>query len=558
LVLLIGETPAVGQPTVQLGRAPAPVIATGDVTAHSAVLWAQAEQPGTLRLDLIEANGNGSEPQRFDREVTAESDFSVKVEVSGLRPGTLYRWRAAVLGPAADEPVSEAEPSAEGRVSPTGAGVDAAVAAESGADAPGHASPRPISAEATSADGGEEGVEGIAGEPALGQFRTAPEPYEAVPVRFTWGGDLAGQNVCRDTERGFEILGAIRDSAPDFFVGLGDMIYADGLCEAVGRYGNAQIPASFGKATDLAGYRAHWRYSRADPGLRRLLAETAYYAVWDDHEVVNDFGPLHDTRDHPPYRSGEHLLPIGLAAMLEQNPIREDPLTPKRLYRGFRWGQHLELLLLDTRQYRDANTAPDSAERPKTLLGREQLTWLEHRLESSDATWIVVASSVPLSVPTGWPPEGGRDGWADLGGTGGFEQELRRILADAAANGRDKLLFIAADVHFGAGFRYRPFPDRPKFVVHELIAGPLSAAVGSIQEYDPDLGTERMFLHAPESRAAVGDYAEARRWFSFGELRVDAAGELTATLRGVDGEPLYSLRLSPASATRLAEAPGLD
>jgi hypothetical protein len=39
---------------------------------------------------------------------------------------------------------------------------------------------------------------------------------------------------------------------------------------------------------------------------------------------------------------------------------------------------------------------------------------------------------------------------------------------------------------------------------------------------------------------------------SLGELRIDAAGELTATLRGVDGEPLYTLRLTPASATRIA------
>ena len=88
--------------------------------------------------------------------------------------------------------------------------------------------------------------------------------------------------------------------------------------------------------------------------------------------------------------------------------------------------------------------------------------------------------------------------------------------------------------------------------MHELVAGPLSAGVNSTSEFDPDLGAERLFQHAPASRDAVTDYAEARKWFSFGELRIDAAGELTATLRGVDGEPLYTLRLTPASTTRIA------
>ena len=419
-------------------------------------------------------------------------------------------------------------------------------------------------------------------------FRTAPDAYAAAAVRLIWGGDLGGQNVCRDAEQGFEVFSAIGRAEPDLFVGAGDMIYADGLCEAVGRYGNPQIPASFGKAADLQGFRAHWRYSRADPGLRRLLATTPYYPVWDDHEVVSEFGPLHDTRDEAPYRAGEHLLSPGLTAMLEQNPVGENPLTPKRLYRSVRWGQHLELLLLDTRQYRDANQAQDSPERPKTLLGREQLTWLKERLANSDATWVVVVSSVPLSIPTGRTTEGAPDGWADPSGEQGFEQELRALLGHAALFGRDRLLFISADVHYGAAFRYTPFPARPGFVVHELVSGPLSAGIGSKvlaensadasldvgPDLGPDLGpdiganagadvdpgdregllqgVEQLFEHAPASGDAVVDYAEARLWFNFGEIAIDAAGELTATLRGVDGALLYELRLTPASAMRLA------
>jgi phosphodiesterase/alkaline phosphatase D-like protein len=545
-----------------LDRAPAPVIAAGDVTEDSAVLWVQADRVGTVMVELASDEASDSPPLQFQRQIDPDADYTVKIRVDGLTPATRYRWRAAVVS--APEPSLGAEPSADS------------------------AAQGPMPDE-------------IVGGQALGTFSTAPDPYAAAPVRLIWGGGLAGQNVCRDAERGFEIFAAIGKAVPDLLVGAGDMIYADGLCEAVGRYGNPQIPASFGKATDLQGFRAHWRYSRADLGLRRLLAETAYYPLWDDHEVIKDLGPLHDTRDEPPYRAGEHLLPPGLTAMLEQNPIGENPLTPKRLYRGVRWGQHLELLLLDTRQYRDANSAPDSPERPKTLLGREQLTWLKQRLATSDATWVVVVSSVPLSIATGSSSDAGRDGWSDPDGRTGFGQELRAILEHAALFGRDKLLFVSADANYGAAFRYTPFRDRPGFVVHELVSGPLSAGIGSsgdvvahagvgsdaasdvdrdgglandprddLQGGDPPskpfsdprnnqgrrdkprLGVEQLFEQAPASRDAVVNYAEARGYFNFGEIAIDAAGELTATLRDVDGAPLYVLRLTPASATRLA------
>ncbi len=86
---------------------------------------------------------------------------------------------------------------------------------------------------------------------ARGSFRTAPPANFPAPVRFAFGGDIAGQNVCRDRELGFPIVRVLRDRAArvpvtqskksigyDFFIGLGDMIYADNRCEEAGMYGN--------------------------------------------------------------------------------------------------------------------------------------------------------------------------------------------------------------------------------------------------------------------------------------------------------------------------------
>ena len=378
-----------------------------------------------------------------------------------------------------------------------------------------------------------------------GSFRTAPEDDDAARVRLAFGGDVAGQNVCRDAREGFPIMDTIRAFRPDVFVGLGDMIYADNACDPVGRYGNAQVPGGFGPATDLAGFWAHWRYNRADAASQRLLASTSYVGVWDDHEVVNDFGPLSDTRSTPPYTPGVHLLPIGLEAFLDYTPIAVATNTPKRLYRSLRWGRHLELFVLDTRQYRDANAAADSPDRPKTMLGREQLTWLKESLAASDATWRVIVSSVPMSIPTGFPPTGGRDGWANFDQPTGFEQELLDILRFMERSGIQNTIWITTDVHFAEAFRYRPFPSNPAFVVYELATGPLNAGIFPLREVDPTLNPEVLTFYGPAIPEAVTTWQEAKRWLNFGTLGFDRDGRLTAEIVNTAGETKFSLTLTP-------------
>src|SRR5690349_19498353 len=68
------------------------------------------------------------------------------------------------------------------------------------------------------------------GPAVTGSFRTAPSPRHAAPFRLDFGGDVAGQNVCKDSVDGFPILDTVRDRRPDVFMGLGDMIYADNAC----------------------------------------------------------------------------------------------------------------------------------------------------------------------------------------------------------------------------------------------------------------------------------------------------------------------------------------
>ena len=382
---------------------------------------------------------------------------------------------------------------------------------------------------------------GRTGPGERGSFRTPPPETQEAPVRLAFGGDVAGQNVCRDAVEGFPILNTIRAWRPDVFVGLGDMIYADNACAATGMYGNAQLAGAFGPAIDLAGFWAHWRYNRADPASQRLLGSTSYVGVWDDHEVINDFGPLTDVGSAPPYPPDLHLLPIGLRAFLDYTPVASAP----RLYRSLRWGRHVELFVLDTRSYRDANYATDSPARPKTMLGHEQLAWLKEGLLRSDATWKVIVSSVPMSIPTGFPPTNGRDGWAGFDQATGFENELIEILRFMADNGVDNPVWITTDVHFAEAFRYTPFPEHPDFAVHEVATGPLNAGIFPNRDVDPTLNPEVLFFHGPGSPAEVTSWDQAKRWFNFGTLELGAGGRLTAEVVDTAGEPKFSLTLEP-------------
>jgi alkaline phosphatase D len=460
-------------------------VIVGDVTASSALLWARADREATLNVVL-----SGGRHGRIARaQARADDDFTARIPLERLAPGTRYRYRAWFsLG------------------------------------SPGSSH----------------------GTPVEGSFRTAPGRHAAAPLRLAFGGDLNGQNVCRDSVEGMPIMETVRARRPDIFVGLGDIIYADNACAATGLYGNAQVPGDFGPAADLAAYRAHWRYSRADGGFQRLLEGTDYVGVWDDHEVVNDFGPLTDTRATPPYTPGVHLMPIGLQAFLDFTPVAIARNTPLRLYRSFRWGKNLELIVLDARQYRDPNFEADTDAHPKTMLGREQVTWLKEQLAASDATWKVIVSSVPMSIPTGFPATNGRDGWANFDQNTGYERELLDILGFMNTHRVRNSVWITTDVHFAEAFRYAPFAADPGFAVHELVTGPMNAGIFPTTDFDTTLNPERLAFFGPPSPGAVTSWSEAKHWFNFGELELARDGSLTLRIVNTAGETEFERTLAPS------------
>jgi len=305
----------------------------------------------------------------------------------------------------------------------------------------------------------------------------------------------------------------MRERRADFFVFVGDTIYADVPCDRPG-----VVPGAEFRARTLAEYRARHRYQLEDVPLRALLGATSVYAIWDDHEVRNDFSGPHDS-----------LMPVGRQALIDYWPIATPTDEPTRLYRRFRWGRLLELFVLDTRQYRSRNTDTDGP--AKTMLGAAQKRWLLDVVSGSTALWKVVVTSVSLSIPTGRPDA--RDSWTGGSPFGlpqdgaGFVVERDAILAELGRRHVKNLVFVTADVHHAEIIRHEPAPS---WVFHELVAGPLSATTGRPRPLDASLNPRSLF-----GRGGV---------FNFGEVVVEPA-QLTARLIDDTGAVMFTHAINP-------------
>jgi len=310
---------------------------------------------------------------------------------------------------------------------------------------------------------------------ARGEFSTLPDEKTSAPVTFAWSGDLGGQGRCRQGVSGYPIFDVIQRHNPDFFLFLGDTIYGDHVCSSP-----PNEPGADFKAATLQMYRLRHRYQRGAEALQRFLRTVPVYVIWDDHEVKNNFaGPF------------EEQMPAGRQALSEYWPIASPVDDPHRLYRRVRYGADLDLFILDTRQYRSRNADPDGP--AKTMLGATQLAWLLDGLRTSTATWKVIVTSVPLSIPKGGDATvPGNDGWAGGPDDTGFEYE-RQVIVDVILHDTIKnVVFIGGDVHWVQANAYDPNQDGV-IDFHEYIAGPLSAPPGRFAPTRQELHPTQLF-----------------------------------------------------------------
>jgi alkaline phosphatase D len=311
-----------------------------------------------------------------------------------------------------------------------------------------------------------------------GRTRTAPAA-DAAPkaVRFAFAS-------CQQYEQGYyAAYRHMADDKLDFVVHLGDYIYELSWGQKHVRKHNTPT------ATTLDETRNRYALYKTDRDLQAAHAAFPWFAVWDDHEVENDY-----TNDRSPaswdteaflrrragaYRAWYEHMPVP-ASMAPNGPAA-------RIYGNWRFGNLAELFLVDTRQYRShhpcakgrggAALLSDCAERldpALTYLGTEQEAWLRAGLSGTTARWSVLGQQTLMSQA-----DRGKDGasafWLDR--WDGAPASRQRVVEAMAANRTASPVVIGGDVHsyWVADLKSDYANDKAPIVASEFVGGSISS-----------------------------------------------------------------------------------
>ena len=366
-------------------------VASGDPKDTSVVFWTRCISaaadgaPVSLRLDVSTSATFDSTVASIALTAVGTYDFTVRAKVTALTPETRYYYRFA-------------------------AGSDFSVG---------------------------------------GQTKTAPAATTSNDsVRFAW---LTCQDWSTNHWAAMDMLAA---EDLDFLVHVGDYIYES--VDAAFQTGRAEpahtritlpngvtLPSGRTYANSLEDYRTLYRTYRGDGRLQELHRKFPMVAIWDDHEFSDDCWQDHQTytnenkretsRRRNANQAWAEYMPVDFGDVsFDLNKGAYDNI---RIYRDFKFGSLVHLVMTDERLYRDDHVvneaiyarlvnhdpvagddsigsryfvpqsvlgnfeAQDTAAlgRPPAILGPTQSQWWKDTLKSSGSTWKVWGNEVPLN-----------------------------------------------------------------------------------------------------------------------------------------------------------------
>lgn len=226
------------------------------------------------------------------------------------------------------------------------------------------------------------------------------------------------------------IFERIAEKKPDLMLWLGDNTY---LREA-----------DWNTQTGI--YHRH-THSRSIPELQSLLASTAHYAIWDDH----DYGPNDSDRSFPYKHITEKAF----------NLFWANPNTNATGLGGitgtFQW-EDCEFYLLDNRYHRSPN-AEQAAD--KQMWGREQLNWMLDHMQSSNAPFKFVATGGQVLHAA-----------AVYENVENYPAEKAYLLAEIARRNIKGVIFLTGDRHHT---ELTKLERRGSYPLYDLTVSPLTS-----------------------------------------------------------------------------------
>ncbi|KAK3082216.1 hypothetical protein LTS18_010633 [Coniosporium uncinatum] len=290
---------------------------------------------------------------------------------------------------------------------------------------------------------------------------TGLKPFTTHYYRFT---------VC-DSDNPFGYFNAygnpVRKDSVDYVVHLGDYIYE----YANGEYGWGQsidrIPLPDKSIFTLYDYRKRLATYRNDPDLQDSHGRFAWIPVWDDHEVSDN--TYRDGSSHANNTEESFIADGGISveqrkmnavrAYFEWMPIRQVEMDDNlRIWRSFSFGDLIDLIMLDTRQYDRSITDlywntdyihEISDDAGRTLMGSRQENWFYNKLSTSasrGATWRVIGSQVIFSK-LNQSAAYGIDNPLNYDAWDGYTANRNRTLQHLYDNGIGNNIFLAGDSH---------------------------------------------------------------------------------------------------------------
>ena len=186
--------------------------------------------------------------------------------------------------------------------------------------------------------------------------------------------------------------------------------YATNVAEKLGR-----TPVPPHEMISLSDYRQRHAQYKLDHGSKELHKNAPLVAVWDDHEFTNDTWKKGAENHSIDGSEGDFFArrSAAIKAYFEWMPIREQE-SKRKIFREFKIGNILHLLMLDTRQYgRDKQIQPleyltksgfnqakfynDLNDINRNLLGPSQISWIENAISKSNAKWTIFGQQVLMT-----------------------------------------------------------------------------------------------------------------------------------------------------------------
>ncbi len=286
---------------------------------------------------------------------------------------------------------------------------------------------------------------------AVGRARTTPALGATLDrVRFAVSG-------CQNYEQGFyTAYRRLAEDNPDFVFCYGDYIY-EGRASRV--YNSAKGPVEnprqhFGdEIYTLDDYRRRYAQYKLDLDLQAAHAAAPWFAIWDDHEIDNNWAGEID-QDNTDPKLFNLRRQAAAQAYYENMPLRATSFpagTGLQIFRRASYGQLMNLELLDTRQFRTDQPCGDKMawcegiNDPKAqFMGEPQEKWLIDGLSASKATWNVIAQQVmmmDLDRDPGPAVTVNPDSWA------GYGVPRRRVLSKIRDHKIGNVVVLTGDEH---------------------------------------------------------------------------------------------------------------